>query len=156
MFGKGRVVLLIIETSKRLAVYSCWGGSSGLQSLGLRKIREMLKKDLFLLQGEGKNDDGASYIAEAIERGAVAIVIDRPLLSDTSIAIPIITVPDCRRFLSYASAKFAGNPSERLTIIAVTGTNGKTTVTHFIGQLLKKLGITGRGNWYNGSFYRWN
>ena len=55
--------------------------------------------------------------------------------------IPIITVPDCRLFLSHASAGLAGNPSERLTVIAVTGTNGKTTVSHFIGQLLMKLGV---------------
>src|SRR5690606_17338049 len=45
-----------------------------------------------------------------------------------------------RKFISHASAKLAGNPSESMTIIAVTGTNGKTTVTHFIGQLLTLLG----------------
>ena len=48
----------------------------------------------------------------------------------------LIIVPDGRKFMSHASAMLAGNPSESMTIIAVTGTNGKTTVTHFIGQLL--------------------
>ena len=40
-------------------------------------------------------------------------------------------------FMSHASARLVGNPAKRMKVIAVTGTNGKTTVTHFIGQLLK-------------------
>nr|WP_255723335.1 UDP-N-acetylmuramoyl-L-alanyl-D-glutamate--2,6-diaminopimelate ligase [Sporosarcina sp. ACRSL] len=59
---------------------------------------------------------------------------------DSTNEITLIIVPDGRRFISHASAKLAGNPSESVTIIAVTGTNGKTTVTHFIGQLLGMLG----------------
>ena len=42
--------------------------------------------------------------------------------------------------MSHASARLAGNPARRMKVIAVTGTNGKTTVTHFIGQLLRSLG----------------
>lgn len=140
MFGKGRVVLLI---SKLLKNWPCTivGETFGIAVTGITESSVNVKKGFIFVVRRGRNDDGASFIAEAIEGGAVAIVVDRPLLSCASVAIPIITVPDCRVFLSYASARFAGNPSERLTVIAVTGTNGKTTVTHFIGQLLRKFGI---------------
>lgn len=91
---------------------------------------------------KGACDDGFLHVQEAIERGATVIVVDRNTYPCPEMlnGVTLVTVPDSRRFLSYASAKLAGNPSELMTIIAVTGTNGKTTVTHFIGQLLAMLG----------------
>lgn len=89
---------------------------------------------------KGGREDGLAYIKEAVRLGAAAIVLDRELPQGVSVNIPLITVPNCLPFLAYVSARLAGNPSERMTVIAVTGTNGKTTVTHFIGQLLKSAG----------------
>ncbi|MCZ2258898.1 UDP-N-acetylmuramoyl-L-alanyl-D-glutamate--2,6-diaminopimelate ligase [Sporosarcina sp. G11-34] len=117
------------------------GENFGQEVCGITEDSRNVKPGFVFVARRGKNDDGASFIAEAVERGAIAIVIDRPLPSSLSTSIPIITVLNCQRFLSYACARFAGNPSGKLTIIAVTGTNGKTTVTHFIGQLLKCMGI---------------
>lgn len=92
--------------------------------------------DLFIAR-KGQKVDGLTFIEEAIRLGAAAIVMDREPTVATALALPIIIVPNCQTFLSYASARLAGNPSERLHITAVTGTNGKTTVTHFISQLLQ-------------------
>src|SRR5690606_13269573 len=100
-----------------------------------------VKPGFIFIARKGEKVDGISYIKEAIRLGASAIVIDRPLELELSSEIPIILVPDCRKYLSHASARLSGNPSERLTIIAITGTNGKTTVSHFIGQLLKNFGM---------------
>ena len=101
-----------------------------------------MKEGYIFVARKGARDDGILHVQEAIKRGAVAIVIDRneDVTIDSSGEITLIVVPDGRKFMSHASAMLAGNPSESMTIIAVTGTNGKTTVTHFIGQLLAMLG----------------
>ena len=89
---------------------------------------------------QGKNYNGKEFIKEAVEKGATAIAIDDELLYDSiEMDVPIVWVPNCESFIAYASAKIYGFPSEALSIIAITGTNGKTTVTHLIGQLLNKL-----------------
>ena len=81
-----------------------------------------------------------TYINEAIHNGAVCIISenreDGKLCRDVAFGI----VPNTRTFLSHASSRIHGNPSEQLHIVAVTGTNGKTTVSHMIGQLLTLLG----------------
>ena len=101
-----------------------------------------MKEGFIFVARKGARDDGILHVQEAIERGATAIVVDRNdvVHIDNNEKITLITVPDGRKFVSHASAMLAGNPSESLTVIAVTGTNGKTTVTHFIGQLLSMLG----------------
>lgn len=109
---------------------------------GITERSGNVKDGFIFVARKGARDDGILHVQEAIERGAVAIVIDRNENVDfeANHEITLITVPDGRKFISHASAKLAGNPSESMTIIAVTGTNGKTTVTHFIGQLLTLLG----------------
>lgn len=101
-----------------------------------------MKEGFIFVARKGARDDGILHVQEAIARGAIAIVLDRneSTAFDDIQEITLIKVPDGRKFISHASAKLAGNPSESLKIIAVTGTNGKTTVTHFIGQLLTMLG----------------
>lgn len=108
---------------------------------GVTEHSGRVKPGFLFIARKGGREDGVAFIEEAIKLGAAAIVVDRELPSGISIDIPVITVPNCLPFLSYVSARLAGNPSERMTVIAVTGTNGKTTVTHFIGQLLKSAGI---------------
>ncbi|WP_438316833.1 UDP-N-acetylmuramoyl-L-alanyl-D-glutamate--2,6-diaminopimelate ligase [Sporosarcina sp. FA9] len=140
MFGKERVVLLISELLKD---WPCTvvGDKLGVFVSGITEHSANVKQGFIFVVRKGASVDGACYIKEAIEGGAVAIVMDRSLNNCQTIGIPIITVPDSRRFLSYACARFAGNPSEQLSVIAVTGTNGKTTVTHFVGQILNRLGV---------------
>ncbi|MCM3637984.1 UDP-N-acetylmuramoyl-L-alanyl-D-glutamate--2,6-diaminopimelate ligase [Sporosarcina luteola] len=117
-------------------------GSVGVPVSGITERSGNVREGFIFVARKGARDDGVLHVQEAIERGAVAIVFDRNQNTafDDIQEITLITVPDGRKFISHASAKLAGNPSESLKIIAVTGTNGKTTVTHFIGQLLTMLG----------------
>lgn len=98
--------------------------------------------DLFIAR-VGKKQDGKRWISEAIANGAVGIVVDDELyfddFNDFNEEIAIIWVPNCQTFDAFANAKLFGFPAEALTMVAITGTNGKTTVSHFIGQLLQKL-----------------
>lgn len=104
---------------------------------GVTEDSRNVQSNFIFVARKGEKEDGAHYIKDAIRRGAVAIVVDRAIATKSYEDIPLITVTDCALFLSHASALLAGNPSEKLSIVAVTGTNGKTTVTHFIGQLLR-------------------
>ena len=95
--------------------------------------------------------DGHEYIKQAIARGATTIVLEEAsaFTSDdaTSTNVNRIVVQNSRRALGLISEEAFGNPSEKLRMIGVTGTNGKTTVTHLIKQLLEangeKTGIIG-------------
>ncbi|HLD16558.1 MAG TPA: UDP-N-acetylmuramoyl-L-alanyl-D-glutamate--2,6-diaminopimelate ligase [Coxiellaceae bacterium] len=83
----------------------------------------------------GNQNDGCVFIEPAIQKGAVAVICDaacsRPVTS-----IPCIPIPHLRQHISEIAARFYGNPSHDLTLIGVTGTNGKTSVAHFIAQTL--------------------
>lgn len=86
----------------------------------------------------GTRTDGASYIAQAVAAGAVAIVAEghRPPGLDEKVAF--VSVPDGRRALALAAARF--HPRQPKTIVAVTGTSGKSSVADFVRQLFAALG----------------
>lgn len=133
------MVLLLSELLKDWT-YTFKGKELNIAVTGITECSKNVKDGFLFVARRGKNDDGMSYIAEAIEGGAIAIVIDRALPHHLTLSIPLVTVLDCSQFLSHACALFSGNPSERMKVIAVTGTNGKTTVTYFIDQLLRGFG----------------
>jgi UDP-N-acetylmuramyl-tripeptide synthetase len=86
---------------------------------------------------KGLKADGHDFIDAALERGAVAVVAERPVARRTA----VITVPNARRALAELAAAFYGHPSEKMTVVAVTGTNGKTTTTYLIESILGRAGI---------------
>ena len=79
----------------------------------------------------GEHVDGHEYAEEAAANGAVVFVVERRLNFD----VPQIVVPSTEEVIAKISSLFYGNPSTKLNIIGVTGTNGKTTVTHLIQKL---------------------
>jgi UDP-N-acetylmuramoyl-L-alanyl-D-glutamate--2,6-diaminopimelate ligase len=89
----------------------------------------------------GLRSDGHFFLHDAVERGAAAVVVEeasaRPELSAP---IPVIEVKDSRMALARLAERFYDRPSSRLGMIGVTGTNGKTTVTHLIQSILRAAG----------------
>lgn len=81
--------------------------------------------------------DGHAYIEDAIERGAVAIVGTKPL---TSLKVPYIQVKDSRKAVAIAAKRYYNNPSATKTVIGITGTNGKTTTSFYLKEMLEKAG----------------
>ncbi|WP_431029369.1 UDP-N-acetylmuramoyl-L-alanyl-D-glutamate--2,6-diaminopimelate ligase [Lysinibacillus sp. LZ02] len=124
-------------------------------------VDEVRSGDLFIAR-KGKKHDSKKWIKKAIESGAKAIVVDDEVFFDGCVSdIPFVWVPNILQFSAYASAKLCGFPSEALTIIAITGTNGKTTVSHLIGQLLQKMNkrvlvIGTNGVYLNGTLFNTN
>ena len=86
---------------------------------------------------KGLVSDGHDFIDDALSRGASAIVTQKPV-NRKSI---IIEVENTRRALAVISGRFYSNPSEKLFLIGITGTNGKTTTAFLIEQMLSQAGI---------------
>jgi len=86
----------------------------------------------------GGNVDAHDYIPKAIDNGAVAVVGDRDL---DGLPVPYIRLDNARRALTWIAAAFYDWPAQKLTVIGVTGTDGKTTTTNIIYQILLAAGI---------------
>ena len=83
----------------------------------------------------GARTDGARFIREALEKGAAAVLCETPPEGEG----PWLATPDARRALALASANWFGHPARKLTLVGVTGTNGKTTTTCLIKDLLERV-----------------
>ena len=84
----------------------------------------------------GFHRDGHDFARDAVARGAVAIVAERPL----DVSVPVAVVPDARAALADLAAEFFDHPTRRLRLVAVTGTDGKTTTVHLVSDVLEAAG----------------
>ena len=84
----------------------------------------------------GFTRDGHDFAPDAIARGAVALVVERPL----GLGVPEVVVADVRAAMALAAARFYGDPTATLRVIGVTGTNGKTTTAFLTRALLEASG----------------
>lgn len=99
--------------------------------------REVEKGTLFVALS-GQTRDGHEFVLDAMSRGAAGVVVNRPVKQVGSVAV--VLVSDTREVLGPLSAAFYDYPSSRLRMVGVTGTNGKTTTTYLIRQILKAEG----------------
>jgi UDP-N-acetylmuramoyl-L-alanyl-D-glutamate--2,6-diaminopimelate ligase len=97
--------------------------------------RRLRPGDVFVAIG-GTHTDGHRYVDTALRDGAVAAVVERR----TGTGWPQVLVGDTRRALALMSSTFYGHPSRRLVVIGITGTDGKTTTTTMIQQMLRSAG----------------
>src|SRR5919204_788004 len=84
----------------------------------------------------GERHDGHAFARDAVERGAVALVVERPLELD----VLQVVVADARRAMAAAAVVFFGDPTRQLDVAGVTGTNGKTTTTFLLHSILEAAG----------------
>src|SRR5919201_966259 len=84
----------------------------------------------------GEHVDGHDLASEAAARGAVALVVERPL----DVPVPQVVVADSRAAMAPAADEFFGRPTESLQVAGVTGTNGKTTTTYLLHAILEAAG----------------
>ncbi len=123
-----------------------------IEALSVDSRKRAVSSLFFCLTGGER--DGHAYAAEAVKKGAVAVVAEREL----PLSVPQILVKDTREALGHIADTFYGEPSKRLTVVGVTGTNGKTTTTYMLEAIFKaqgkKTGVIGTlGIRYNGREY---
>jgi UDP-N-acetylmuramoyl-L-alanyl-D-glutamate--2,6-diaminopimelate ligase len=88
---------------------------------------------------KGSSADGHDYIPKAIENGAAAVVGQQEI--EQTVSVPYIRLENSRRALTWIAASFHNWPGRKLTMIGVTGTDGKTTTTNLLYQILLAAGI---------------
>ncbi|WP_028061034.1 UDP-N-acetylmuramoyl-L-alanyl-D-glutamate--2,6-diaminopimelate ligase [Candidatus Solirubrobacter pratensis] len=112
------------------------GDGPGVAVTGLAfDNREVAPGTLFFCV-PGFTRDGHDFAPDAVARGAAALVVERPL----GLGVPELVVDDVRAAMARAAARFYGDPTAALTVIGVTGTNGKTTTAYLTRALLEASG----------------
>src|ERR671916_3259788 len=84
----------------------------------------------------GFTRDGHDFAQDALDRGAAALVVQRPL----GLGVPEVLVDDVRAAMARAAARLHGDPTAQLPVVGVTGTSGKTTTTWLVRALLEAAG----------------
>ena len=87
---------------------------------------------------KGTRFDGHEFVRQAIDRGATCVVVENPLESVQGVTV--IQVNNTRAALAHLASRFYGLPSQKLTVIGITGTNGKTTTTYLLESILAACG----------------
>ena len=115
----------------------------GNTSVSIEKVefdsRLVTKGDMYVAIN-GVNVDGHDFINQAIVNGAVCIVCEN-LPKEIADEVVYISVPNSRDALAFISSNYFDNPSAKLNLIGITGTNGKTTISTLLFELYKNIGI---------------
>jgi len=108
-------------------------------NVDVRAVHEDSRKveagDVFVAV-KGLRSDGHAFVKMAVERGAAAVVVER----EVDAKVPQVVVPSTSRALGHLVARLLGNPAASMTLIGITGTNGKTTTTFLVESILKAAG----------------
>lgn len=108
---------------------------------GIAHDSRLVKPGFLFVCIQGYKTDGHRYLAQAAAQGAIAALVDREIAGlELPDGISVVQVGDTRPALALVSARFYQFPAAKLLMIGVTGTNGKTTTTHLIEEILKDAG----------------
>ena len=120
--------------------YECIQGSADLEiSQVVYDSRKITEGCLFICIA-GANFDGHDFAAEAADQGARAMVVSREMPEVAGRDVTLIKVPDTRYAMAFISAAYFGYPAEKLRVIGITGTKGKTTTTYMVKSILENAG----------------
>ena len=112
---------------------------------GIAYDSRIVKKGFLFVAVKGLSVDGHAFIKDVISKGAAGVVTEKAV--DVQNEITVIEVDDSRDALALMSAAFYRDPSKKLSLIGITGTNGKTTTSYITKNILevwgKKVGLLG-------------
>jgi UDP-N-acetylmuramoyl-L-alanyl-D-glutamate--2,6-diaminopimelate ligase len=118
-----------------------WGGGDPAVALEIRRVThhtsQVTPGSLYCCL-PGARHDGHEFAGEALLKGAVALLCERPL----ALEIPQIIVTDARKTMAPLASFLYGFPADKLKMIALTGTNGKSTTTYLVRSVLESAGLT--------------
>ncbi|HEV8123671.1 MAG TPA: UDP-N-acetylmuramoyl-L-alanyl-D-glutamate--2,6-diaminopimelate ligase [Gemmatimonadales bacterium] len=113
--------------------------SGGVALTGITDDTRSLQPGMLYVAVRGTQADGHRFVADAVGRGAAALVVESP----QGAGVPEIVVQDSRRAAGAAARAWFGRPADHLALVAVTGTNGKTTTTALVRHLFNGTGSAG-------------
>lgn len=113
-------------------------GTDTVEIASVESDSRRIRKGSLFVAVPGFEVDGARFIDQAIERGAVAVITERSVPPSDGVAM--VRVEDARKALAMAASYFFGRPASKLALIGVTGTSGKTTTTKMVESILDQTG----------------
>lgn len=129
----------LADILKKITVSSS-EGDLGVEITGIQiDSRLVTPGDLFVAV-KGTQADGHAYIDKAIEKGAKAILQTNPLPDEPQEGVTYVVTPDTEDAVGKAATMFYGEPTHRLQLVGVTGTNGKTTIATVLYNMFRALG----------------
>ncbi|TEB18003.1 UDP-N-acetylmuramoyl-L-alanyl-D-glutamate--L-lysine ligase [Pelotomaculum sp. FP] len=129
--------MLFQELLKSVEVHAADGPQNTVLT-GITYDSRKVEPGFLFVAVQGFKHDGAEYIPQAVEKGAVAVVAQKAVTVPPNVAWALVA--DSRQALALMSASFYGNPSTNMRMVGVTGTNGKTTTTNLIASVLDEAG----------------
>lgn len=118
--------------------YKVMQGSDEIDVTTLINDSRKVEKGSVFVCISGAVSDGHKFIRDVVEKGAVAVVVERDI--QVPEGVTVILVEDTRYALALMSAAYFGYPAEKLKVIGITGTKGKTTTTYMIRSILESVG----------------
>jgi UDP-N-acetylmuramoyl-L-alanyl-D-glutamate--2,6-diaminopimelate ligase len=112
------------------------GGITGVEVTAIDHDSRAVAPGSLYCALRGEHTDGHDHAAAAVDAGAVALVVEQSVGLD----VPQVIVPDSRSAMGLLADAFFDHPSRRIPVVGVTGTNGKTTVTHLLAAVLEHAG----------------
>ncbi|MHB8923340.1 MAG: UDP-N-acetylmuramoyl-L-alanyl-D-glutamate--2,6-diaminopimelate ligase, partial [Thermoleophilia bacterium] len=117
---------------------------AALEITGLTYDSRRVEPGFLFIAIPGFKTDGHDYVPQAVQNGAVAILTERWI---SGAGVTQIQTDTARRSMALAAANFYGHPSKRMTVVGITGTNGKTTTTYLLDDIIRaggrKTGLIG-------------
>ena len=113
------------------------GGDHAVSVSAVTDDSRSVKPGSVFIAVRGEQVDGHRFIPMAVDAGMAALVLQQPM---ANLSVPFVRVTDSRKALGILGSRFYGEPSSRIRMIGVTGTNGKTTTTYVCKALLEALG----------------
>jgi UDP-N-acetylmuramoyl-L-alanyl-D-glutamate--2,6-diaminopimelate ligase len=124
--------LRLDELARELPMRVDFVGNAAVRVHGVRHDSRAVKPGELFVARKGDKFDGARFVADAVSRGAAAVIAAQHALDPVSTRVPVAFVEDPATALAYAASALYGHPSFSLDVVGVTGTNGKTTTTHLV------------------------
>ena len=111
-----------------------FNGDYDLNISGVSFDSKKVKEGFLFVALPGEKTDGHSYINSAVKNGSKALIVEK-VPENNSLEVSVVQVNDSRAALGRVSANFFRHPTKELTLVGITGTNGKTTITYLLESI---------------------